>query len=910
MSRPSASDGSIREPAAPAHARPAAEILENLGVEGAAGLDAEEVERRQREHGPNRLREASTRSALRILLDQFASVVILVLVVAAVLAAATRKWPEAAALLAVLAVNAGIGFLSEWRARRSMQALRVLGEPACRVRRGGGTQEIPVAELVPGDLVELGPEEVVPADLRLLAGEQLLLSEAALTGESVPVAKVPDPVAADAPLAERSCMLFKGTTVVEGRGEGIVVATGSHTEIGRIAELTEEAEAAETPLEKRLDQLGRRLAWLTLFVAAAVAVSGLLAGKPTLLMLETAVALGVAAVPEGLPIVATLALARGMWLMARREALIRRLSAVETLGATRIIFTDKTGTLTQNRMQLRRVMTPEGEHTLGHEREPGRQEPGGELLERSLELGALCSNAELATGKSSQGRGDPTELALLEAASRQGLDREALLQEKPELREVAFDPKVKMMATFHESSHEGIEVAVKGAAHEVLAVCDREARAQDADVSLDEQTRRRWEEHAEQLASQGLRVLAVADKIAADSDEEPYRGLRLVGLLGLLDPPREGVREALEACRAAGVEVVVVTGDQPETARAIAAEVGVGPAEELQVMHGRELPEAGESLDPELRRRMLETRVFARLGPGQKLALVRAWQEEGETVAMTGDGVNDAPALRKADIGIAMGGRGTDAARQVSDMVLRDDAFSSIVAAVEQGRIIFGNIRKSAMFMLCTNVAEIIAVAVASFLAIPLPLRPLQILYLNVLTDVFPALALGVGPGGSEVMRRPPREPTESILARAHWMAIGGWGSLIAVCVLAALLLARHALGLETLAAVTVSFLTLGFAKLWFVFNLRDPGSRLFESDVFRNPWVWGSLALCSGLLTAGVLLPGLSDVLETRVPDTRSAALILALSLVPAVVGQGLRAVQAHRRRRAQEEVPQQQTS
>jgi len=577
-----------------------------------------------------------------------------------------------------------------------------------------------------------------------------------------------------------------------------------------------------------------------------------------------------------------------MWRMARRQAVIHHLAAVETLGSTGVIFSDKTGTLTENRMALRRVRTAAGV------READRESPGEAEgpVRRALEIGALCSSASLGPDGP---QGDPTEVALLQAASRAGIDRDELLEAWPEVRRAPFERDVMMMATFHRAEGK-VEVAVKGAPRAVLEVCDRVAREDGGEEPLDPQGRQTWSEGVRELAAAGLRVLAVADKTADDEGAPPYEGLRLVGLVGLLDPPREGVRAAIESCRSAGIRVLVVTGDQAETATAVAREVGLGDPEGMGVLLGSELPEGEEEASPELRERILAATVFARVSPEQKLGLVGTFQEEGQVVAMTGDGVNDAPALKKADIGIAMGRRGTDAAREVADMVLRDDAFSSIVAAVEQGRIIFANIRKSVLFMLCTNAAEVLAVALASLAAIPLPLRPLQILYLNVLTDVFPALALAVGPGAPDAMRRPPRNPREDVLTRSHWLAIGGWSGVIGACVLGALGVALWRLGLEPLAAVTVSFLTLGLAKLWFVFNLRDPGSTLLGNDVVRNPWIWGAIALCLGLLAAAVFLPGLSDVLETRPLGLPGLAVALGASLVPFVVGQTLRGVQAAR--------------
>jgi Ca2+-transporting ATPase len=479
------------------------------------------------------------------------------------------------------------------------------------------------------------------------------------------------------------------------------------------------------------------------------------------------------------------------------------------------------------------------------------------------------------------------------------IERPELLEHKPEEREVAFDADLMMMATYHRGK-DGLEIAVKGAPVRVLEACQTFAAENMNDARpLNDENRRQWIERSEALAAEGLRLLAVADKFADSTEEEPYEKLRFLGLVGLLDPPRETVHQAVDECQAAGIRVIMVTGDQPATAAAIARHAGVTDEKEPMVIHGSELSDPAEMSEKQ-RRRVFETRIFARVSPEQKLHLIKLMQSRGQTVAMTGDGVNDAPALKKADIGVAMGRRGTDAARQAADMVLQDDAFSSIVAAVRQGRIIFGNIRQSIMFMLCTNVAEVIVVAAAAiaggFSTMPIPLLPLQILYLNVVTDVFPALALGAGTGDPDVMKRPPRPRHESVLTRGHWAAVGGWAVLLSACVLTALMVAFYGLDFNQRHAVTISFLTLAFGKLWFVFNLRRPESSLFRNDIVKNPYVAGALALCAGLLLAAVYLPGLSDLLKTENPTRQGWLVVLVMSLVPFLFGQTLRVIQQNR--------------
>jgi Ca2+-transporting ATPase len=670
------------------------------------------------------------------------------------------------------------------------------------------------------------------------------------------------------------------------------------TELGKISTLVEEAEEEITPLEKRLDRLARKLIWVTLVIAVLIAVAGILTNKGVFLMIETGIALAVAAIPEGLPIVATLALARGMLRMARRNALVRRLSAVETLGATNVIFTDKTGTLTENRMSVQSLLLDPGEFRVISDNDEKVFQKDGKRIEPSanstlleaLRIGVLCNNASLVkedTGEISS-VGDPLEIALLYTGLQAGIAPVELHEEMPEIRVEAFDPELKMMATFHKKDGD-IYVAVKGAPETVIELCDS-VIGTEGEKELSDKDRRHWLAMNEEMAEQGLRMLALAKKQASSADVAAYENLVLAGLVGLHDPPRTEVESALEQCKRAGVRVIMVTGDQPVTARNIGRRIGLLDRD-AEVMLGREL-KSPDKLSREEIEHILRVPVFARVDPEQKLNLIDLHQDNGSIVAMTGDGVNDAPALKEADIGVAMGLRGTQVAREAADMVLKDDAFATIVAAIEQGRVIFNNIRKFVVYLISCNVSEVLSVALASIVNIPLPILPLQILFLNLITDVFPALALGAGEGDTGIMQRPPRDPNEAILGRRHWILISVYGFLITVSVLGVLVIAMYGLNFAREKAMTVSFLTLAFAQLWHVFNMRDFGSGLLHNDITSNRYVWGALLLCIGLILVTVYVPGLALVLKVTDPGLTGWSLIIGASLFPLVVGQTVKAL------------------
>jgi len=873
------------------------EVSGQLGVSADDGLSADEILRRRAIHGKNQLVETKAKSILSILADQFKSLIVVLLTVAALVSIAFDEILEGAAIVIVILINSSIGFVTELRAVRSMEALRTLGQVSTRVRREKKTVDVPADELVPGDIVVLEGGDVVTADIRILTSSKLQADESTLTGESLPVSKDPGRLAAEIPLAERTNMLYKGTAVTRGSGEGIVVSTGMSTELGTISSLVEESVDEATPLEDRLDQLGRRLIWATLIVVAVVAVGGIMSGREVLLMVQTSIALAVATVPEGLPIVATIALARGMLRMARRNALINQLSAVETLGSTTVICTDKTGTLTENKLTVGAFITRSGRIDVcpdpvggsWFEKSGALVDPGeSPLLKEALEISVLCNNASLQPEdlEGKDGVGDPLEVALLAAGVKGGVSRGELV-EKRNLRKVgeeAFDSVVKMMATIHT---QGVvfRVAVKGAPEMVLGACER-VRTENGTLPMKESDRQHLLEQNDEMGKEGFRVLALATKTVRNADARPYQDLVFVALVGLRDPPRKGVRQSISSCLRAGIKVIMATGDQAVTAGKVATEVGLVDDGDPEVVSGGDLKPPAD-LSPEEREKLLGSRIFARVTPGQKLDLIALHQDDGQVVAMTGDGVNDAPALKKADIGVAMGVRGTQVAREASDMVLKDDSFSSIVTAVEQGRVIFDNIRKVVLFLLSCNISEIMIVGLASIFNAPLPLLPLQILFLNLVTDVFPALALGTGEGDPHIMGRRPRDPAEPILNRQGWSLIAGYGSVMTISVLAALVLSLAWLGLNDSQSVTVSFLTLAFAQLWHVFNMRDANSGIIRNEVTKNRFVWGSIALCTLLLIAAVGVPGLSQVLKTEGIGAEGWVLVVLMSSIVLVVGQ-----------------------
>src|SRR6056297_677945 len=882
----------------PPFALSAKDVVRHLDGNADSGLTADEARSRLETHGPNKLPRDKRKSLLSILGNQFQSVIVWLLAFAAGLSFAFGEYAEGIAIVVLLFVNAVIGFLTELRAARSMEALMKIADVQTRVRRGGQDQVIDARGIVPGDLVVLEAGDMVTADLRLLEASKMQVDEAVLTGESTPVEKFTDAIAEDAEVGDRFNMVFKGTAITQGSGLGIAVATAKETEIGRISDLASSADAEVTPLEKRLDHLGHRLVWLSLALAALAIGGGILRGSDMFEMVQTGVALAVASVPEGLPIVATLSLARGMWRMSARNALITQLSSVETLGATTVILTDKTGTLTENRMTVVRYLLDDAEvevdtdadDPFGHGEDEPLAPEDDDRLAWALKVGALCTNADTAgrdeNGGETDHAGDPMEVALLSVAQKAELGRDDLARDLPEAREHAFDPDLKMMATVHEDA-DGYLVAVKGAPEAVLDVCSRVMTGGGDTAALDDDARQRWLDRNTEAARDGLRLLALAMKHVSDDGAEPYGDLHLIGLVCLLDPVREDVPDAIRSCQTAGVRVVMLTGDHADTAETIARHAGLGDGE-LTVMEGTELSGLDvEEMDEDRLEQVMRTDVFARVSPETKLTLVTLFQKAGHVVAMTGDGVNDAPALKKADIGIAMGQRGTEVAKEAARMVLRDDRFPTILEAMREGRVIFGNIRNFAVYLMSCNVSQLLVVGLAVGAGLPTPLLPLQILYLNVVTGVFPALALGLGPGSETVLEDPPRDPDEPIVNRQNWVDTAMLGAFLTVAILGAFLVALFWLELETGGAVTVAFLTLSLGHLWNVFNLRDPRTGPILNDVSRNRYVWGAVAICLALIATAVWLPGFSGLLKLEPPGHAALALAGGASLVPVLLGQ-----------------------
>lgn len=891
------------------HSNSVGEILEILDTDQETGLTRDEAGKRLDTYGPNQLKEQEKKSLFQIVIDQLNNPIVYLLSAAAVLALAFGDIPEGIAIIVVLILNTAIGFWMEYQAMQSMNALKEMDKVIASVIRNGDEKEIDAEKLVPGDIIMLEAGALVPADARLIEASELSIDESPLTGESVPVSKITDPIERDTQVADRTNMVFKGTAVTNGRGKAVIVTTGMETEIGSISEMVSGADKEQIPLNQKLEILTKRLIWVTLGLAGTFFIVGWTTGTDTYQLVQTSIAWTIAAIPEGLPIVASIALAKGMLRLADHNVIVKRLAAVETLGETTVIFTDKTGTLTENRLTLQ-MMEFEGlkgdikwdnkkssaEIIAGN----GDPEKESERLKRFFEISVLCNDADFK--KESDGKdkvnGDPLDVSLLEFG--EAYDRELFkkLRNLERIHEEPFDSEDMVMGSVYEIDGKPL-LLCKGAAEAILKRCSESLTVEEK-IEFTEETQRKWLDRNEQLSEDGLRMIAFAfrelDKKPSeetDVEKELMHDLTFLCLTGFIDPPREEVKDAVETCQKAGIRVVMVTGDHPGTARNIAREVNVADKDNDNALHGRDLREDVEKYD---RDEIVNTRIFARVDPGQKLKLIEYYQANGDIVAMTGDGVNDAPALKKADIGISMGQRGTQVAQEVSDMVLKNDAFSSIVEAVREGRIIFGNIRKFIMYQLSYHLSEILIIAGISFTVFALPLLPLQLLFLNLLSDVFPALALGIGKGSPGIMEHEPKDPNEPIINKKNWFMIASHGLVLTVFIVGAYFFASYYWGLSDAVCNNVAFFSLAFAQLWHVFDMREASEPIFKNQVTQNKYVWWAVSLCIIAIIASYFIPQINSVLSYQELDLKIWVLIGITSLLPLVTIQILKELTKNR--------------
>jgi Ca2+-transporting ATPase len=884
------------------HTSEVAEVLEAVGTDAELGLTDKEAARRLEERGPNELEDRGGKSSWAILLEQFTSAMIVILIVAAFISSLLGDYEDSIAIAVIVVLNAALGFSQEYRAERAMAALKRLSAPRVKVRRGGQVREVSARELVPGDVVLLEAGNLVPADGRLLEAANLRVQESALTGESEPVEKNPATLEIeDPPLGDRTDMVYSSTVVARGRGLCVVTETGMATELGKVAAMIQAAYPEQTPLQRRLNHVGKVLALAALGIVGVVFVLGLLRGEDLEVMFLTAVSLAVAAVPEGLPAVVTIALALGAQRMLRRRALIRKLPAVETLGSVTVICSDKTGTLTENRMTAT-VLDVAG-HTVelgrrGFAASDGSSGPAVDddpALALLLAGGALCNDALLEDDEEDGFRaiGDPTEGALVVAAAREGMRKCELEAALPRVGEVPFESGRKRMTTVHEMVLDpGSEIPAalrsvlnggrksghyvaftKGAVDSLLEISSEVWTADGRAEPLNEEWRERVSAANERLAENGIRVLGVGLRQLRSFDgggEGLERDLTFFGMVGMIDPPRPEAREAVETCKRAGIRPVMITGDHPLTARYIATELGI--ADDGHILTGRSF--SGE----ELKNLVEEVPVYARVSPEHKLAIVEALQEKGHIVAMTGDGVNDAPALRRADIGVAMGLTGTDVSKEAADMVLTDDNFATIVAAVEQGRVIYDNIRKFIKYLLTSNSAEILVMLLSPFLGLGLPLLPLQILWINLVTDGPPALALSAEPAERGIMRRPPHPPDENVFARGLGLHVVWVGAVMALVSLAT--------GLwywQTAPEIwqTMVFTTLTLSQLSHVMAIHSGNESLFTVGPLSNKPLLGAVLLTFVLQLMAIYVPLFQGFLETEALPVADLAIAIALSTI-----------------------------
>lgn len=1005
------------------------DVLKDASVDKENGLSQDEVKKRRNQYGPNILEEQEKRSIWDIILSQINNPVIYLLSAAAILAFTFGDIAEGIAIVVVLIINTLIGFWMEFKAQKSMEALKEMDKIEATVLRDGKKEKIDAEEIVPGDLLIVEPGDLVAADARIIEATELGIDESPLTGESVPVNKSSEVLEEEKQVADRTNIMYKGTAITGGTGTAVVYATGMQTELGNISAMVGQEKKDEIPLNQKLNKLTKNLIFVTIGLAVAFLLFGWASGKELYPLIQTSIAWTIAAIPEGLPIVASIALARGMLRLADKNVIVKKLEAVETLGETTVIFTDKTGTLTKNQLtvntfflpgdvkmevdwhkgakpEIRKMDSPRNnqnfsqilkisvlandaslkgeEKILGNEDEADREknntpekeestkrnkkdgtkttdndkevnvdldvkddkveieartESEGKSDSKDLEVDVSADENSVSIHiskssatdsepvdpkrkkeekkkgpdkdedhqieeeeeeeeeieenesdpdeeKSGKGDGDPLEVALLNFTSK--FDEKTHRQNRNLKRELhdPFDSDSMVMGAVHRDK-EGYYIAGKGAAHAIL---DRSSTILlDGEIQdLTEEDKKYWHKKNDELSDEGLRVLGFAykeiDRLPEGEEAEDFlQGLTFAGLTGFIDPPRKEVADAVQTCKDAGIKVVMVTGDHPGTAKNVAKQVNLYDGQNQDgVLAGKDLQAVLEKNDDS---RLLETTVFSRVDPSQKLELIKHYQKMGEIVGMTGDGINDAPALKRANIGIAMGKRGTQVAQEVSDMVLKDDAFGSIVQAIKQGRIIFGNIRKFIIYQLSYHLSEILIIASISFSLFTLPLLPLQLLFLNLLSDVFPALALGVGEGSPGAMKRPPKDPEEPILTRKNWFQIGIYGVILTICVVAAYLYAHFVWKEPQEITNNIAFFSLAFSQLLHVFNMREADEHIFRNQVTRNKFIWMALALCITILMAAYFIPGIANILSFQDLELRIWGLIAITSLLPIII-------------------------